>query len=1765
MCALCLPTVPIVPNVLLTFKAKSVVKSIFERSTCNCTWDADLANPLMDAIMHLTPSATPSTAAQVALSEIDFIDPKVASRQERREVARLLQNLKTLAENCNINTTAMAKEVRESRVDRENFAVGMLFASKPIVQLIVNPMVGPLINMCSVAAFAFGESYQALLLARIIQGVGSACSTVSGMGMLATYYKDPKERSQAFGHALTALALGVLVGPTYGGIVYEFVNRRAPYLILAALAVLCGRALTFGTVGIAVLEPTLPMWMKEHMKSNSWEQGIVFLPSSISYLLSTNIISRLAHKVGHWLSALLGMLICGLSLICVPFAQSMVHLLVPVFTLGVGIGMVDASMMPQMGCLVDLRHVAVYGSVYAIADAAFCLGFAIGPVVSGSLAQTVGFSWSIWGIASVSTAYAPLLFFLRNPRKREETRDASSFVFTLTEKDRNRVRYGICLNFVIRTSSPKNSSDVNELEGGTDHLISFCIISHHTMFASFRKCLTTLKEMIDCIPGFGILISGKKWDISSFWDMFLFGHTPNGDVSKAELQIATEIEKWILRLTSAPAPVPGYTYIQLSLLPEQVENPLIFALPDKSRLALLDFPFNLPFELLGVEKCLQVILAIILEQKVLVKSRDYNALTMSVLALVAMLYPLQYMFPVIPLLPTSLPGAEQILLSPTPFLIGIPSSFLQDKAKNISLEDVWIADLDSAEITAGKSAARLPPFPEPEVKQLIANLEKAHNSAKNAVSAVSSRSGDKEGPVLNSPDGYILTSSEDVPFDADAVDVLTRVAMVEFFNSPSLLADFTEHTRTLRLFPNPIVNFQYISFIRSRPSLSQFTQRLAKTQAVEYLAEWCLYPENEVFQRIHAGIVDPVLIGDKPKWFRDSLVKIDFSAFEKTDVCVIHLGCCKNRNEWGLEHVSLDQLISAVQERVPLRSASLPEDPSPVDRLLVNYKLFYSTPTSVEQTVAFASAVREREASSAHPRSHRGAAAAPNAANDDSVGERSGPDGRQGSRTFSTSTLPKRASTIGDSDEAYDDVLSTSGSANEDSDLDDSDIWDLKNTTFAPVNNDVPHSNATNDLEPGQTTSARLTARAPKLSEIRRTGKPPTKSVSENEQVLHSSFPWQSKDQDKSIRSNGALNSTRRQSTASNSENADDMEDVTIGMHIISNLSDAFTGAVSRASSAFSGILSEQKEDVPGKRRTSGTRLKKLLKPSKFFGLEEDKSDNLTKHPSLTYQLSYEDISTQKQELLINLTRTIWTGEKVSLSVKNDVRALMEDERYRSYVLVKLLAETHDYAYDAEDRVPDVALQDTNMFRNLVWIVRTIISGYERNWVNRGVNSVGSAFMLLELAHTHFWDQKSALEQLISTSDRQSQKPSSLRGSTENLAKPDKGSLANFAGWIKSTAKEIRRSSLVGNSTPETETRGAHPSSAEVSVLSSPQLRHGQPNSGRKLFAREVVFDEPDTLKSRSSSRLRVVNGQFIQCKNPAGATSNSPHDLHRSHPARYYIFETLISSTDRSRIWDQTQFWEDAYLDAVGRERDIIGLDHSATSLLKKYSKLSQAEKKLLELKEDRILACLLHNMIAYMVMLRLPEQQIRTVTYRLLGRCRLGAYFSGIVSQLVDNVHRLEGNSIDLLPVASKSLYKQAFVVFRGNNSKGNDAFVFEIYRRSFLLRNLSGAVDCVKPLTNLLAAILFPKARVLVLLEVTEEKVTMLHFCSRKARTLFYAIKVAAEQNMLVSKKISEPVTFCQRVATNGEEVQAKLEALGPAEGVTFSKQKSLEREI
>lgn len=78
-----------------------------------------------------------------------------------------------------------------------------------------------------------------------------------------------------------------------------------------------------------------------------------------------------------------------------------------------------------------------------------------------------------------------------------------------------------------------------------------------------------------------------------------------------------------------------------------------------------------------------------------------------------------------------------------------------------------------------------------------------------------------------------------------------RVAMVRFFNSANVLQGFQMHTRTLRLFPRPVVAFQASSFLASRPRRSSFADKLSHTQAVEFYGEWALNPTNLAFQRIH--------------------------------------------------------------------------------------------------------------------------------------------------------------------------------------------------------------------------------------------------------------------------------------------------------------------------------------------------------------------------------------------------------------------------------------------------------------------------------------------------------------------------------------------------------------------------------------------------------------------------------------------------------------------------------------------------------------------------------------------------------------------------------------------------------------------------------------------------------------------------------------------------------------------------------------------------
>lgn len=63
-------------------------------------------------------------------------------------------------------------------------------------------------------------------------------------------------------------------------------------------------------------------------------------------------------------------------------ATTMLQLVIPHFLLGLGIGAVDAALVPLLASLVDTRHATHYGSVYAMQQIAVSLAYSFGKIFS---------------------------------------------------------------------------------------------------------------------------------------------------------------------------------------------------------------------------------------------------------------------------------------------------------------------------------------------------------------------------------------------------------------------------------------------------------------------------------------------------------------------------------------------------------------------------------------------------------------------------------------------------------------------------------------------------------------------------------------------------------------------------------------------------------------------------------------------------------------------------------------------------------------------------------------------------------------------------------------------------------------------------------------------------------------------------------------------------------------------------------------------------------------------------------------------------------------------------------------------------------------------------------------------------------------------------------------------------------------------------------------------------------------------------------------
>ncbi|XP_075568081.1 MAP kinase-activating death domain protein isoform X10 [Pelecanus crispus] len=1418
-------------------------------------------------------------------------------------------------------------------------------------------------------------------------------------------------------------------------------------------------------------------------------------------------------------------------------------------------------------------------------------------------------------------------------QKRMSFRDDTSFVFTLTDKDTGVIRYGICVNFYRSfqkrvpkekgegtgghraregqkipksgdASAPQEEVGTESLESGSSlqapstestpdvnrsprskrlakgshrsrnsTLTSLCILSHYPFFSTFRECLYTLKRLVDCCSE---RLLGKKLGIprgvqrDTMWRIFT-GSLLVEEKSSALLHDLREIEAWIYRLLRSPMPIAGQKRVDVEVLPHELQPALTFALPDPSRFTLVDFPLHLPLELLGVDACLQVLTCILLEHKVVLQSRDYNALSMSVMAFVAMIYPLEYMFPVIPLLPTCMASAEQLLLAPTPYIIGVPASFFLYKLDFKMPDDVWLIDLDTNRVIVPTNAESLPALPEPEASELKKHLKQALASMSLNTQPILNLEKFHEGqevPLLLGRPQNDLQSTPSTEFnpliygnDVDSVDVATRVAMVRFFNSPNVLQGFQMHTRTLRLFPRPVVAFQANSFLASRPKQTPFADKLSRTQAVEYFGEWSLNPTNYAFQRIHNNMFDPALIGDKPKWYAHQLQPIHYRVYD-----------------------SNSQLAEALNVPVEKETDSDPTDDSGSDS--VDYDDSSSSYSSLGDFVSeMMKCDINGDTPNVDPLTHAALGDASEVEFDD-FQEYSGDLDEQAmdSENSQENNQPRSSS----STTASSSPSTVIHGVNHES----ADSAEMEDKLVAGFSNHLP--------------SLPLQPSFPKISLDRRESDSAAGSMSSSEGVVRKreydnpyfepqyGFPTEDEDDEQeesyTPRFNQNLNGSRSQKLlrpnslklANDSDADSDSRASSPNSTVSNNSSEGFGGIMSFASSLYrnhSTSFSLSNLALPTKVGRDKNTPFPSLKGNRR-ALVDQKSSVIKHSPTVKRESpspqGRTSNSSENQQFLKEVVHNVLDGQGVGWLNMKRVRRLLESEQLRVFVLSKLNRAIQSEEDARQDVIQDVEIS-RKVYKGMLDLLKCTVLSLEQSYANAGLGGMASVFGLLEIAHTHYYNKEPEKRKRSPTdgsvtpvgkdpasSPRVEPKPAmqlpvpqlmpkaaspagkgprefdtrSLKeenfiasigpegvkhfdlGETDekkSQISADSG-LSLASGSQKSDFDSIPSGGpavMVRSTSQDSEVSTVSNSSGETlgadSDLSSnagdgPSVENG----GNLTGSRGTVSDSEIETNSATSSIFAKSHNLKQSVKDSKGSTpGRGPEDGNQ----RVYLYEGLLGK-ERSTLWDQMQFWEDAFLDAVMLEREGMGMDQGPQEMIDRYLSLGEHDRKRLEDDEDRLLATLLHNMIAYMLMIKVNKNDIRKKVRRLMGKSHIGLVHSQQLNDILDKLANLNGRELPVRPSGSRHIKKQTFVVHAGTDTTG-DIFFMEVCDDCIVLRSNIGTVYERWWYEKLINMTYCPKTKVLCLWRRNGQETQLNKFYTKKCRELYYCVKDSMER--------------------------------------------------
>lgn len=327
-------------------------------------------------------------------------------------------------------------------------ATGMLFAVYAAGLVVTTPLAGRwvdtsgprtpmlaglLLLAAATLAFAAVEPLWALTLARCVQGAAAAFSWVAGLALVAAT-SPIATRARNLGLVLSAVSVGVLLGPPLGGILADLGGRHLPFVVAAAVAVidgilrltLIGRDVTTtdddparirdvvrvrGAVSvsavvaagaglIATTEPVLPRELA-HAGHGPTTSGLVFGAAVLASAFTTPLVGSLTNRVPISRLVLAGAMVGTAGLGVLGWAEGLWAVTVGMALIGIGGGAVLGAITPAMTTLGERSRPPAIGAAFAVFNLAYACGLFLGPALSGPAVEGVGFDAAMLVVAAV--------------------------------------------------------------------------------------------------------------------------------------------------------------------------------------------------------------------------------------------------------------------------------------------------------------------------------------------------------------------------------------------------------------------------------------------------------------------------------------------------------------------------------------------------------------------------------------------------------------------------------------------------------------------------------------------------------------------------------------------------------------------------------------------------------------------------------------------------------------------------------------------------------------------------------------------------------------------------------------------------------------------------------------------------------------------------------------------------------------------------------------------------------------------------------------------------------------------------------------------------------------------------------------------------------------------------------------------------------------------------------------------------------------------